>query len=260
MGIPGPVPAMTGEAIDLVVATTDTASAPTRRDLALARVARALAAVDSSDAVLPEHVRRAAAVLGLKQPAGSKPPLPPPVPDPSADTPPDITPAPATPEPVVEEQASTAGQAVLTGNQQSAPAPLDDLTVSADLLRAEIYPEDDPDALPEYSQLRQPWQDTSQPRALRGHVIGTEPTRTLTDIAVVPTALQAAKFQPIRRLTGLASEGELIIFGSDLRGTGTSRGPIPPSSWCSITRADATGISLRRWSHTYAGPTCARRC
>ena len=94
---------------------------------------------------------------------------------------------------------------------------LDDLTVAADLLRAGMYPEDDPDALPEYSQLRQSWQDTSRPRALRGHVIGTEPTRTLTDIAVVPTAFEAAKFQPIRRLTGVASEGELVIFGSDLR-------------------------------------------
>jgi magnesium chelatase subunit D len=208
-----PFPAMTSEAIDLVVATIDAASAPTRRELALARVARALAALDLSDAVLHSHVRRATVVLGLKQPAPSQPPLPPSAPAPSPNA---ASPS-ATPEPVVEERTTTGGQAVLTGNQEAASMLLDDLAVAADLLRAGIYPEDDSDAIPEYSSLRQSWQDTSRPRALRGHVIGTEPTRTLTDVAIVPTAFEAAKFQPIRRLTGIAGPGELIIFGSDLR-------------------------------------------
>lgn len=212
-----PFPAMTSEAINLVVATTNAAIAPIRRDLALARVARALAVLDSSGPVLEDHVRRAAAMMGLKQPVTRQPPPTPSVPDPSLDTPPDRGPTPAKPEVIIDERVSTSGQAAMTKNHQSATEILDDLTVAADLLQAGIYPEDGPDAIAEYSSLRDSWQDNSRPRAVRGHIIGVEPTRNLIDIAVVPTAFEAAKFQPIRRLMGRAPIGELVIFGSDLR-------------------------------------------
>ena len=52
---------------------------------------------------------------------------------------------------------------------------------------------------------------------MRGHVIGTEPTRSLSDIAIVATAFEAAKFQPMRRAQRPGLGEGLIIFGSDLR-------------------------------------------
>jgi magnesium chelatase subunit D len=211
-----PYPAMTSQSIDLVIATAQAASAPTRRDLALARVARALAALDSSDAVVPDHVQQAAVLLGLKLAATIWPPLPSSPPASPAGAPTDVEPTPAMPEAVVEERVSTGDEGGTTGRQQPATAILGDLTVAADLFRTGIYPEDDPDAIPEFSSLRNSWQDTRRPRSLRGHIIGTEPTRSLADIAVVPTAFEAAKFQPIRRLTSRAP-GELVILGSDFR-------------------------------------------
>jgi magnesium chelatase subunit D len=89
--------------------------------------------------------------------------------------------------------------------------------VPGDTLQSGPYPEDDPGAVAEYVSLRETWQLGRRPRAKRGHVIGIEPTRRLSDMAVVPTAFEAAKFQALRRERSLRMHPGLIIFGSDLR-------------------------------------------
>jgi magnesium chelatase subunit D len=73
------------------------------------------------------------------------------------------------------------------------------------------------DTLTEYAALRTPWQQRSRHRARRGAIVGTEPTRSLTDVALVATALEAAKFQPIRRAATSADYNHLLIRPSDLR-------------------------------------------
>lgn len=216
-GSPTQIPAMSSAAIDLIVSTNEAVSVPTRRDLMLARVARALASFDSNDVVLEEHVRWAAALLGLRRSATIDSSAPTRTTDTSSDARPGTPHSPTTPEPRPSEPTPTPVQIVLTGNQRSSLTPLDDLTVTPEIFRDGIYPEDDPDVISEYTPLRQSWQGSKLLRAARGQITGTEPTHILTDIAVVPTAFEAAKFQPIRRRANLGSANELVIVGSDLR-------------------------------------------
>jgi magnesium chelatase subunit D len=214
------LPRLTSSAASLAVETVGNIAAPARRDLALARVARALAWTAGSDDVLDAHVQEAAALLQLTPP-GPEPASPPPQPPPEA-------PAPA-------GEAAADGPDETTDNRGS-PAPnadvpvpsyLEDLSMPAGLLTT-LYAEDDPDSMPEYASLREPWQRRSQLRASRGPVIGTEPTRELTDIALSATVVEAAKFQPIRRSGGRNTRNTqrrggrnaqpgMLIWGSDLR-------------------------------------------
>jgi magnesium chelatase subunit D len=220
-------PRMTSEAIETVVATVGaaagTAQPGVRRDLALARVARALAVLSASDSVRGEHVFDAARIMGLtpKNPrdATDSPPqdlAPPEVSDDPGGTATEQA-APAGPAGAAGSAADgVAGMAAVAGNEQTAPALLDP-AVPGDLLKPWPYPEDDPGAIAEYASLRETWRLGRQTPATRGHVIGTEPTRRLSDIAVVPTALEAAKFQALRRGQRPWLRSGLIFSVSDLR-------------------------------------------
>lgn len=220
-------PRMTDEAIETVTTTVDAAitaaHAGARRDLALARLARALAVLSASDDVRDEHVVDAAAIMGLtpvnsREVTESSPHDP--APSTAGDDPggaavdgadaPRPTVAVDTTDTAVDDVAGTAG------NEPTAPALLDP-AMPGDLLQPGAYPEDDSGSITEYASLRETWPLRRRPRARRGHVIGTEPTRSLSDIAVVPTAFEAAKFQALRRERSPRMRSGLIIFGSDLR-------------------------------------------
>jgi magnesium chelatase subunit D len=212
-------PHITSEAIETVMATVGAAAGVVgaRRDLALARVARALAVLGASDSVRGEHVFEAAAIMGLKprspRGAADSPPQDLALSE-ARDDPGDAAAEEATP-PGPADAAGTAADRV-AGNEPTAPALLD-AAMPGDLRQPWPHPEDDPGSIAEYASLRETWQPGRRPRATRGHVIGTEPTRSLSDIAVVPTAFEAAKFQPLRREQRRRLRSGLIIFGSDLR-------------------------------------------
>lgn len=211
------LPSMTSEAIELVVSGSGENTAPARRDLALARVARALAMLDASDVVSGAHVRMAMAVLGLgiAEPAQARRPVQagssPGVPDARDE-------APAKEPDTVEyvtgdgraDAAEAAAEAVLPAAPDEAAMPLEPLGGGA-------QQEDDADSMPEYASLRDPWRPASRPTGPRGHIAGTEPTRNLAGLAIVATAFEAAKFQPFRHAHRSLPAGKLVIWGCDLR-------------------------------------------
>jgi magnesium chelatase subunit D len=213
-------PPMTDDAIAVVVATVGEVGAPSRRDLALARMARALAVLDSAEVVRDEHVRHAATILGLARttPRDASRAPPPAAASPQRSEVQTATSAQDSAEQEIEELPPPAGQVVAEGNEPTHPAVLGDAKGSADLVQQGNYAEDDYGSLPEYASLRGPWTSHSRPRARHGRITGTEPTQSLSEMAVVPTAFEAAKFQPLRRRHDpLASGQGLIIWGADLR-------------------------------------------
>ena len=207
-----PPPPMTADAIRTAVALGRDVLAPVRRDLALARVGRSLAALEASDAVRADHVRQAAVLLGLLRDGQAQPPEQPPggffpeLPDPSLGAP-------------AADPGATEHLVTGTGGTAAAAAAgiLDEAVFPPELIGSGTYQEDDADAMPEYASLREPWQRDNWTSSSRGHVIGTEPTRSLADLAVPATAFEAAKFQPVRHARGHGADGRLVIWGCDLR-------------------------------------------
>ncbi|WP_250029283.1 hypothetical protein [Paractinoplanes maris] len=225
-------PTLSPEAIDLVTDLIGATTAPHRRDLALARTARAIAAWEVADVVDEDHVRAAARLMGLPVGAADDNAVPTPLPTPQ--------PASAVAEEVVIPQSSNATSASSTATSATAEARSERPEVKpstvpvaerkptgagpsvrlaatalppgrAALIEPEktLYPENDDTSIAEYASLRRPWQRVGSPSQRRGTIIGAEPTRQLADIAVVPTMLEAAKFQSVRH--------HLTIRPSDLR-------------------------------------------
>ncbi|MFI9328745.1 hypothetical protein ACIGZJ_14505 [Kitasatospora sp. NPDC052868] len=195
-----PRPARLGpEAAALVVALMP-GGPGRRRDLALARTARVLAA--DAEYVGPDHVHEAARLLGLPP---SQAPVPPRAADPLPAEPPTDPAPPAAPGPT----------AAATGtNPQSADPAEPPSAIAAPASRAldpeqapvpgtvpgSPYPEDDPAALPPFASLRSDRHRSSAERPTGGRRTGARPARDLHDLALVPTLLEAAKFQAVRRL------------------------------------------------------------
>jgi magnesium chelatase subunit D len=193
-GLPEPVPLgiradatlpeVTAEALDEAVGTVDGGM---RRNLALARMARALALLDGAAETTAEHVRRAAELLGLRDPVAAGGPLPP-----TDDVPQPIE---------VTSEAHAGDMPVATSlvavTDADPPAAVDPAGITEDL-----YPEEAPDALPEAMSLRSPWAGLSRARQLRGQKTGVERTRSPVDLALVPTLLEAAKYRGVRPFSG----------------------------------------------------------
>lgn len=204
---------MTRAASDRVIETVRDMSATARRDLVLARTARALATLNADPQVSEDHVREAAVLLGFAQPELRRP-----------TEPPRFAPQAASADIRTERIADASDGEPLRswtqpddGKAISGISPLSDVAISTDFLDVQIYPEDDPESVPEYMALREPWQLRSRPRILRGPIVGTEPTRSLADIALVATLFEAAKFQPIRRGRAGSARPGMLIWGTDLR-------------------------------------------
>jgi len=230
----GRVPHLGDDAARVVVRAVGTAAAPARRDLALGRLARAVAALEASDEVAPAHVRRAAALVGLAVPeeavpsAGRLPdpdPLPPPQEPRGEDRP---VPKGLPDEGVREDRPG--GPVTITGDPEPAGT-LRDLPVPPGLASAGLYLEDAPEALPEFGSLRQPWQRRGRQRSARGLIVGTEPTRELADLSITATVLEAARYQPLRRLPAAESGSpqeagrRIVIYGADLHRYRRQAGP-----------------------------------
>ncbi|BEL03525.1 magnesium chelatase [Actinoplanes sichuanensis] len=241
----GPLPVMSATAATAVTGVIGESPSPHRRDLALARVARVVAVSDRADMVEPRHVHRAAELLGLRSPA------------PVSPTPASVEPA-SSPEPATTGDGTAAWPAgpetvetvetVETGaaaGQPLRPVPIGVLPPAAGpaaVPKQILYPEDSPDALPDFASLRLPWQRAGTRRPSRGPIIGAEPTGRPVDIAYLATVLEAAKFRRIRHGTA----APLRIHASDLRSN--RRQPQPDAAL--VLLLDHT--SRRGWDVTAA--------
>ncbi|GII85763.1 magnesium chelatase [Sphaerisporangium siamense] len=210
----GRVPGASRDAVEAVVAALSPAGP--RRDLALGRVARALAALRDDSVVEREHVEQAAHLTGVFAAARQDGPRDPAQPSPSpAGAQPDARQEPG-PRPVEVP----AGEAT----------PLPSGPLPAVETPREPYPEDHADPDHDAYPLRLPPYRRAGGGPARGHPIGTRPARDLKDIAVAATLLEAAKFQAVRReeRDGSRRDGDrLLVEPVDLRGH--RRAPRPGS-------------------------------
>ncbi|MFF5306726.1 hypothetical protein ACFY5F_45970 [Streptomyces sp. NPDC013161] len=202
--------ALSPDAARLVVSSMP-ASPSRRRDLALARIARALS--EDAPQILPDHVRRAAALLGLT----TQPPpdlTPPPQPS-TAGPPPEVPSEVISPASESADATPRPRRAVAAGAAQRLPAtsPLPDRPT----VTPSPYPEDEPSAFPPFASLRPARRPTAGASTTRHHAAGVRPARSLRSLAVVATVFEAAKFQHLRR-TALRPGGHgLAIRAADLR-------------------------------------------
>ncbi|MFF7899679.1 magnesium chelatase [Streptomyces sp. NPDC088817] len=200
-----PLPPFSQAAADRVVALLPPAAAGTRRDLSLARTARALAFLAGEPSAVARHVDEAAALTALVAPA----PAAPGIPAPAA--------APALAEDHADDGLPTPGprvpQQVRVGDDASVALPAQPLSPDA----TGPYPED---ALPderEAAPLRPP-HHRSAAKASRGHPIGTTTATTTRDLSLTATATEAAKYQELR-CPGHYADGShpLHLTAADLR-------------------------------------------
>jgi magnesium chelatase subunit D len=172
-----------------------------RRELALARLARAVAAVRGEGTATAEHCDAAARLMGLDVP--DAPPTttgPAPAPTPTLSPPPGQfrrTPrrSPAD-EGALDREAAYAAQPLL----ETEPAePIGSTPGGTPAVLATPFPEDEAEGLRDFAPLRSPWQRTAGPASARGTVIGTRRAGNLRDLAYVRTVREAAVHQRLRR-------------------------------------------------------------
>jgi len=206
-------PEFGGDALEMVL-RANTGNASIRRSLALGRLARAVAERRSHPVVTRDDVIDAGELLGLARSTFL---------DPSALDGPDHPTAP-TPSPREREESrdKPIGQPgeeprqPVGGEQELAEISAPEIVAggSTDLgYAASLYPEDDPEAVPEAKSLQ--WNAGGRLPVGRsgGAVIGHESAGDLRDLAVVPTLLRA--FWRCRRADGTATR--LHIIRDDLR-------------------------------------------
>ncbi|GAA0419647.1 magnesium chelatase [Actinoplanes capillaceus] len=248
LGPVGPIPVrrpvpLSAAALDRVVALGRTGPGK-RRTLTLGRMSRALALLGDRAEVSAEDVDQAADLMGIiaVTPAAAEP-APGGAPDPGRGR----ETAQALDRPA-ERTGPAAHPAMLT-DRQVVPAPGDTLD-PADLYadpKPILYPEDDPEALPSPEPLRLPPPSRIRRNGTAGAVLGSEPTRGLDDLAVVPTLLTALRFRPVR-------DGRLQFRPGDLRRH--RRRPEPASALILVLdhsclrawKADAAMAPFLRWA------------
>jgi magnesium chelatase subunit D len=216
---PAPWPRRGDDAVDRVTGLVPTAVGQ-RPALALARTGRALAALDRAATVTPAHVDAAARLLGITRdrPAPPRPELDRPEPEPPEP------PRPAGPPP-------GAGATAPAGSRPAVHAepaePLETFDLEERPAEPTRHPADDPDPLRTAESLRSPPRRSGAGIA-RGPVVGVRPAVELRDLAWVPTAIEAAKYQrlPVRRAAaGDRAPGQLVVAPGDLRSYARSPAP-----------------------------------
>ena len=168
-----------------------------RRELALARLSRALAQLEGVLEVSASHVNAAAGMVGLQPITVASAPVP--VPE---------LPVSPVAERTSEEAVPTEGGSVAVTPEPRTLSedPSDDrvlksdtqLTFDTEPAVSLPYPEDTAPAEREVDSLQFPPQRFRATGAAEGPVIGTQPARRVNDIAVVSTVIEAAKFQKVR--------------------------------------------------------------
>jgi magnesium chelatase subunit D len=210
------VPGVSAAAADRVLEYLPAGTSAVRRDLTLARMARALAVLNGDSVVEVIHVDSAARLTGLAS-------LPSAFPGHDGR---DITGPGAFPEGTAASTVTRSGADMvrITSDEPKVlpGTPLSDVAPSGD-----PYPEDDTDPQREPNMLRVEWQSPTDYRQQRGHPIGSQPTRGFRDLALTSTILEAAKYQALRCETRLhhRSRHSIHVTGADLRSY--RRSPVP---------------------------------
>ncbi|MBC6461075.1 hypothetical protein [Actinomadura sp. HBU206391] len=181
----GLLPGLSVAAADRVIELISALGVGARRDLSLARIARALAALGGASVVEAQHVDDAAHLIGLSAPTTEEP-----EPGPRAF---EAGPAarggpPVETEPAVRE----------VGASLAEPEPLPTVTLPAPGMSRDPYPEDRAEPGHEAEPLRAPWRRSADGGPPRGHPIGVQAAREIRDIALTATLLESAKFQALR--------------------------------------------------------------
>ncbi|MEU6349559.1 magnesium chelatase [Streptomyces sp. NPDC047072] len=184
-----------------------------RRELALARLARTVAALDGAHPASAAHCDAAARLIGLPVPGEAHP----------AGTSPD-SPASDRPTRRTDERTGTAddpaagGRADQSVDGPGAPLPepeppevVDEGAGTDSVVLATPFPEDTGGAQREFAPLRRLWQRSAGLTATRGVVVGSRPATDLRDLAYVPTVRRAAMFQRMR------PQGRFTVLPIDLR-------------------------------------------
>ncbi|RME00384.1 MAG: hypothetical protein D6816_13780, partial [Bacteroidetes bacterium] len=225
------------EAIQRVLAYNDTHDHPgARRELALARIGRALARLAGEKAALPRHIDGAAALIGLTMPLATpekqpepEPPTPEPTetPEPEPPTPtPEPTPSETVPTPTPSEPIMPEEEEILPPSPLPAP-----------------YPEDTTPIDREQFSLQPPLRRRTAHTTERGVIVGVQPADTLQDLALVPTILEAAMFQRIRHKNNPGREDEFLLSPADLR----RYRRVPQPEWMLLLVLDYTSLQDCQW-------------
>lgn len=212
-----------------------------RRDLALARTARALSGAAAE--ISARHVRDAADLLGITALAKND--------RSSAGTP---TPGTSPTGGEVGDEAGPPGSHQVSDPGPAHPLPGEDMSTS--LASSLPYPEDDPEAIAPFASLRSVYQPAPGTQATHRHEAGVRPARTAGALAVVATLLEAAKFQTVRHITDSSpSSRRFIVHATDLREYRSSN----RSNWVLVLVVDHSSQATQvgapalapflRWAH-----------
>ncbi len=180
-----PLPGISAAAVNQIVAKVSPSVPGARRDLALGRLARTLAALAGDPAVLPGHVDRAAELVGLRPGRGWR------------GTNGDGRSGSGNRHDGREAGRATPGPPGPPGVNGHLPVESDIAERAMPLLPHGPYPEDTAKPGRDAPLLRVGWQRvlTGPPR---GQPIGTQRALDERDIAVTATVLNAARFQRLR--------------------------------------------------------------
>ncbi|MFN6538531.1 MAG: hypothetical protein RM021_019580 [Nostoc sp. EkiNYC01] len=181
-----------------------------RREIALARLSLANVRLEGADEMGANHVDIAAGMIGLE-----------PIREPIKETPNPIPELPPEPTPKEKKPPSEKENSQLPRTTQKTselvyqpdkPESLPSIPLKLTSKLENPYPEDTATVEREVDSLRLPMRRFRSKAAPRGSIIGVEKAKTLQDIALVPTLLEAAKYQPIRRKNETTSEKSLLLL------------------------------------------------
>lgn len=186
-----------------------------RRELTLARLSRAIARLAGAPSVLLEHVEEAAHLISLRpentQPGGrtiAPTSQPKPAAEEWASGPPDEASDPRAASAGTDLSVENSGEVVFRPDSQTA--------FNSALITPTPYPEDTTPPAREAEPLKLPPRRYSSAKAVTGPIIGTQPAIDYTDLALVSTIIEAAKFQKVRPPLP-SGEPSFPIYRSDLR-------------------------------------------
>ena len=213
-------PPVTEEAARRVVAYQPSTEAYSpRRDVALGRMALAIAMLEDAEAVLPGHVDGAAEIIGLRPPV-DRPPI---LEDSKQEDAGKQPMPPAEPEPV-PPTVPPPGQPSQADGQLRTTAPVYEPDAEEVLPRTSLppnpgdpYPEDGAPIEREADSLRLPTTRRGGTSRARGPAVGARPATGLDDLALASTIFEAAKYQVLRRQHEPTGDRAIIIRPGDLR-------------------------------------------
>lgn len=201
---PQPLPDIAPNLLPYLIRCVGSTAPGARRDIALARLSRAIATLEGSSQVTQTHINRAAQLIGLPPPVVQTPIIPATNPsDQSAllrsepshvplSTPAKIPPKPEPlPSPVPEPS-------VAEFTDQEVSLPDTELIFQPTAISATPYPEDTAPDVREANSLQLPPQRYRSIQSTEGAAIGVQKALDLHDIALISTILEAAKFQKVR--------------------------------------------------------------